>query len=411
MLPYSAFSPKKVLLSDDAPRRVYGIVGDAFLQQKVRDALLGWSLSPEARDFNLDVLDGESTSVTDLLARCGNLPFLSERRAVVVGRAERIENLHRGAGDAEDDEAASTPAAKGTKTSGVAKRLGEGLKNLPATTVLILLRTPETPEAGARASTPRCLNAALDKVIEGKEANGLIVDCTIPAGAKNAGVAIAIVQREASERDIPLAPDAAAYLVNRCGHDIALLLNELEKCALRAGAGNAVTRAVIDEMTRRQPQETIFNLTDALGERRTAHALGLLRELIESGNAPQQIIAMLTRHWRQLLQARAILDAGVPLDGSALSRLPPDLAAQLPRDGRDNVAQLLQAQAWQGRRLSTQARNFAAPQLVAALEATLAADLAMKGIEGDGGGPDSRREPELLLELLLANGHLAVFER
>jgi DNA polymerase-3 subunit delta len=283
----------------------------------------------------------------------------------------------------------------------VAKRLGDGFKNLPATTILFLLRTPETPEPGARASTLRCLNTALDKIIEGKEVNGLIVDCTIPAGAKNAGTAIAIVQKEAGERDIPLAPDAAPYLVNRCGHDIALLLNELEKCALRVGAGNVVTRAIIDEMTRRQPQETIFNLTDALGERRTAHALGLLRELIENGDAPQQIVAMLTRHWRQLLQARAILDAGLALDGSTLSRLPPDLVAQLPRDGRENVAQLLQSQAWQGRRLSTQARNFSTSQLVAALEATLSADLAMKGIEGDGGA-ESKREPELLLELLLA---------
>lgn len=407
MLPYAAFSRKKVLLPDETPRRVYGIVGDAFLQKKVLDALLGWSLSPDARDFNMDVLDGESTSVTDLLARCGNLPFLSDHRVIVVQRAERIENLHRSVGACEDGEDTSTPSAAkgarqtGPKTAGVAKRLGDGFKNLPATTVLFLLRTPETPEPGARASAPRCLNAALDKVIEGKELNGLIVDCTIPAGTKNAGTAIAIVLREAGERDIPLAPDAAAYLVNRCGHDVALLLNELEKCALRVGAGNTVTRAVIDEMTRRQPQETIFNLTDALGERRTAHALGLLRELIENGDAPQQIVAMLTRHWRQLLQARAILDAGLALDGSTLSRLPPDLVAQLPRDGRENVAQLLQSQAWQGRRLSTQARNFSTSQLVAALEATLFADLAMKGIEGDGGA-ESKREPELLLELLLA---------
>jgi DNA polymerase-3 subunit delta len=403
MLPYATFSKNKVLQHDGTPRRIYGIVGDAFLQKKVLDAVLGWSLAPDARDFNLDVLDAEGTTLTDLLALCGNLPFLSDHRVVVVHRAERLENLHRNTstGDVEDAEV-SSPAGKSAKPSGISKRLGEGLKQLPETTVLLLLRTPETPESGARVNVARCLNAALDKIIESKELNGLIVDCTIPAGAKNAGMAIAIIQHEASALDIPLAPDAAPYLVNRCGHDIALLLNELEKCALRAGPGNVVTRAVIDEMTRRQPQETIFNLTDALGERRTAHALGLLRELIENGSAPQQIITMLTRHWRQLMQARAILDAGIALDSNTLSRLPPELTAQFPRDGRDNLAQLLQTQSWQSRRLSTQARNFSTSQIVATLEATLSADLAMKGIEGDGGGPDSRREPELLLELLLA---------
>jgi DNA polymerase-3 subunit delta len=412
MLPYAAFNKKKVLLGDE-PRRIYGLVGDAFLQKKVLNALIGWSLSPDARDFNMDVLDGESTSLNDLLARCGNLPFLSDNRVVVLQRAERLENLHRGAGggsdtaDGDDDEdAPSTPsgksaagkgaAGKGAKTSGIAKRLGDGLKKLPATTILILQHTPETPEPGARASTPRCLNASLDKVIEGKELNGLIVDCTI--NTKDARTPIAIVQNEAEERNIPLAPDAAAHLVNRCGHDLALLLNELEKCAMRAGAGNVVTRAIIDDMTRRQSTETIFNLTDALGERKIAHALGLMRELMENGDAPPQIVAMLARHWRQLLQARAFMDAKLPLDGSTLSRLPLDLAAQLPKD---NLANYLQAQAWQGKRLASQARNFSTPQLGAILEATLAADLAMKGIEGDGGA-DSKKEPELLLELFVA---------
>lgn len=402
MLPYAAFSKNKVL-DNNAPRRIYGLVGDAFLQKKVLDALLNWSLAPDARDFNMDVLDGESTSLTDLLARCGNLPFLSDHRVVILSRAERLENLHRGAGtDAagEDEEsstpATSTPTGKNAKTSGIAKRFGDGLKNIPATTVLILQRTPETPEPGARASTPRCLNASLDKVIESKDLNGVIVDCTI--NTKDARTPIKLVENEAVERNIPLAPEAASHLVSRCGHDIALLLNELEKCAARAGSGNLVTRQIIDEMTRRQSSETIFNLTDALGERKTAHALGMLRELVENGDSPPQIVAMLARHWRQLLQARAFLDAGLPLDGSTLSRLPPDLAAQLPRE---NLAAWLQAQAWQGRRLSTQARNFTTPQIAAILEATLAADLAMKGIEGDGGA-DSKKEPELLLELLIA---------
>jgi DNA polymerase-3 subunit delta len=400
MLPYAAFSKNKVL-DTGAPRRIYGIVGDAFLQKKVLDALVNWCLDAESRDFNMDVLDGESTSVMDLLARCGNLPFLSDHRVVVLNRAERLENLHRGsAGDNSDEAAASTPAGKAAKTSGVAKRLSDGLKNLPPTTVLILQRTPETPEPGARASTARCLNANLDKIIEGAELKGLIIDCTI--NAKDARTPIKLVENEAAERNIPMAPEAASHLVTRCGHDIALLLNELEKCAARAGFGNVVTKHIIDEMTRKQSAETIFNLTDALGERQTAHALGLLRELMEGGDAPPQIVAMLARHWRQLLQARAFLDANLPLDGSTLSRLPPELAAQLPRDGRENLAQLLQSQSWMGRRLSTQARHFSTPQLVAIMEATLQADLAMKGIEGDGGGPDSRREPELLLELLIA---------
>ena len=396
MLPYSAFSKNKVL-ADKAPRRVYGVIGDAWLQKRVTDALLSWSLDADARDFNLDALDGESATINDVLSRCGNLPFLSDFRVVIVARAERLESMHR---VGESDDAPAPKAGKGgktaaSKTASPAKRLTEGLKNLAPTTVLILQRSPETPDPGARASTPRCINAAVDKVLEG-EAKGLIVDCTV--GLKDGRTPVAAVQNEAETQGIPLAQGAAPFLVERCGHDIALLLSELEKCAMRAGEGNVVTRAIIEEMTRRKVQETIFDLTDALGDRHMAHALGLMRELLESGENAPQILAMLVRHLRQLLQARSFVDAGLPLDASTLRRLPPELAAQLPKD---NLAAFLQNQNWAGKRFSSQARNFSVEQLQTALEAALTADLAMKGIEGDGGA-DSKKEPELLLEIFVA---------
>jgi DNA polymerase-3 subunit delta len=258
---------------------------------------------------------------------------------------------------------------------------------------LILSRSPETPDPGARASTPRCINANVDKALE--SAGGLIIDCTV--SAKDARTPIAVVQNEAEARGIALENDVAPFLVERCGHDIALLLSELEKCALRAGEGNFVTRAIVEEMTRRKMQDTIFNLTDALGDKQTAHALGLMRELLESGEAAPQILAMLARHLRYLLQGRSFLDAGLPVDGSTLRRLPPALAAQLPKD---NLAAFLQNRSWASKSYAAQARNFSVPQLQAALEAALEADLAMKGIEGDGGA-DSKKEPELLLELFV----------
>ena len=397
MIPYSAFSKKKVLADGKLPHRVYGVIGDAWLQKRVTDALLSWSLDAEARDFNLDALDGDSATINDVLARCGNLPFLSDFRVVIVARAERLESMHR-VGESED--APAPKAGKGgkaaaSKTASPAKRLSEGLKTIAPTTVLILQRTPETPDPGARARTPRCINAAVDKVLEG-DAKGLIVDCTV--ALKDGRTPVAAVQNEAEAQGIPLAEGAAAFLVERCGHDIALLLSELEKCAMRAGEGNVVTRGIIEEMTRRKVQETIFDLTDALGDRQTAHALGLMRELIESGEAAPQILAMLVRHLRQLLQARSFTDAGLPLDASTLRRLPPELASQLPKD---NLAAFLHNQNWAGKRFTTQARNFSVAQLQDALEAALKADLAMKGIEGDGGA-DSKKEPELLLELFVA---------
>jgi DNA polymerase-3 subunit delta len=210
-------------------------------------------------------------------------------------------------------------------------------------------------------------------------------------------MASALVGNEAMRRGLLLAPDAAEHLVNRVGNDIQRLLSELEKCSLRAGDG-PVTAHIIDEMVKRTPQDTIFDLTDALGERQGARALATLRELVGSGEAPERVLATFVTHLRKLLQARAFLDAGVSLDSSTHSRLPRELMAQLPQDGRENLALTLQnpSQAWRGRKFAAQARNFSLPQLQNALAAALTTDLAMKGIEGDGGSS------EMLLELFVA---------
>ena len=395
MLAYTDFKQSKAL-PNKAPLRVYGVLGDGFLQKRVIDALLAWTLPDEARDFNLDVLDGEGSSLTEVLGHCANLPFLADVRVVLVQRAERLEGLSR-AGDDGEEKADKSTKGKASKAApkgaaSPARRLGEGIENLPPTTVLILAHTPETPEPGTKAGTPRCINANVDKNIEKV---GLIVDCTVPL--KNAGFVIRVLQNEAAQREIPLAPEAAEHFVKRAGVDIQHLLNELEKCALRAGLGEIVTPQIIDEMVKRTPQDTIFDLADALGAKQTARALGLLRELVNGGDAPERILATLVTHLRQLLQARAFLDARLPLDASLVHRLPPDLAAQLPKDGKDNLASVLQTQGWRGRRLAEQARNFTSEQVEAALQAALAADLAMKGIEGEGG------TSELLLELAVLN--------
>jgi DNA polymerase-3 subunit delta len=193
-----------------------------------------------------------------------------------------------------------------------------------------------------------------------------------------------------------MARGAAEFLMGRVGTNLSQLLSELEKCSLRAGVGEPVTAAIISEMTSRAPQESIFDLMDALGARNGARALTLLRELMGNGEPPELLLTMLVRHLRQLLQARAFLDARVALDGNAASKLPPELAAQLPREGKENLAVVLQGQSWRGGRLAQQARNFTPQQLQNALSAALDVDLAMKGIENDGG------PPEMLLELFLA---------
>ncbi len=378
---------------DGTPLPVYGVWGDAWLQDRVVSSLVEAGIGEGERDFNFDSLDGEGAKVSDILAAVGNLPFLADRRVVLVKRAERVEGLGRASDGGDAGSAAKKKKAASGASAGA--RLSEGIAALPPTTVLILARTPETVEIGERAGE-RCLNLALDKVIDGI---GALVNCTVDP--KNSAFVGEILEREAKTRGLKLERGAAAYLANRCGSDIALLLGELEKCALCAGLSAPITPAIIDEMTRPALGDTIFDLTDAIGERSGAKAISTLRELLERGEAPERLMATVTGNLRQLLQARALLDAGLSLDASAARKIKPELAAQLPKEGRDNLLQALANQSWLARRLSNSARRFTLPQLRRALELALEADLAMKGIEGDGGF-ESKANSAATMEIFLA---------
>ncbi len=383
---YAQFDAKRALNRKGEPHRVYGVWGDAYLQGRVINALLEWSLSEDARDFNLDTLDGESTSISDLMATAGSLPFLSDRRAIVVKRADKLEGVATVTGGAKKKKTDTSPAA----------RLADGLANLPPSTVLILARSPETPEPGDKPGE-RCLNANLDKVVE---ANGVLINCMVPPKAMP--VAVAIVENEAANQGIILARGAAVHLVQRCGTDIAALLSELEKCALRAGIDQPVTASVIDEMTKRALSETVFDLTDSIGARQGAKALGSLKDLLGAGEPPELVMAMISRHLRQLMQARAIVDSGVRLDGNAAQNISPTLAAQLPQ-GKDNLPSAFQYQYRLVGQMNAQVKYFSSEQLRRALELVFEADLAMKGIEGDGGFLSTdRTDAKASMEILVA---------
>ncbi len=389
MILYTAFGHDKAM-DKGAPRRVYGTLGDGELQKRVAASLVEWILPADARDFNFETLDGEVNSLAQVLSSAYSLPFLSDFRVVHVKRAERLDGLNR-AGEGDEKKAKSGKVSP-------SKALADAIKNLPASTVLIFSRTSETPEPGARAGVPRCLHATVDKAIEDKAVGGLIVDCTV--GAKNPGLATSVLEAEAKKKNIKFERGVAAYLVERAGTDITKLEAEMEKCALRGGSA-PISRAVVDEMVKRAPQESIFDLTDALGERKSARAIALARELLENGEPAELLLSMLVRHFRQLLQARALLDARLSLDGNAAGSLSPAQASQFPQEARDNLPALLRSQGWLGRRLAAQARNFSIEQITQALSECLKADLALKGIEGDGGA-ESNKHPELVVELLLA---------
>lgn len=105
-----------------------------------------------------------------------------------------------------------------------------------------------------------------------------------------------------------LDPEAHQLIVRRAGTDLAALTAELEKLCLYVGDRPAITADDVRIVVRDLAESWIFDFTAALSTRQLGRALPLLRGLIDQGEPPLRLLAMIAREVRMLLVARESLE-------------------------------------------------------------------------------------------------------
>jgi DNA polymerase-3 subunit delta len=301
-------------------RPAYLLLGaEALLREESLAALRAAVLGPGPADFDLDRLDGERVTAASLGDALRTLPVLAPRRLVILREPE--PRAGRGVGEA----------------------LAALLPELDAgRSVLVVV----AEKADARTRWVKAFPAEA------------VVHCEPPRGEREL---VAFARAEARRQGVTLAPGAAELLAERVGPQLLLLRRELEKLALLAPADGAVGRAEVAAGTPRLASEPIWELTDAIGEGRTAEALRVLAHLLAGGAPAPVLLGSLASHYRRLLRLRA--GGSVPA--------PPFVR----------------------RKLDQQARRYGPRRLSACLRAIHETDLALKGA--------GRVPPELALERLV----------
>jgi len=109
-----------------------------------------------------------------------------------------------------------------------------------------------------------------------------------------------------------LDPAAARVLVDRMGANPLRLRNELERLALWAGEGGAVSADDLDAMIADTSEAAVWSLSDALLEGDAATALRIGEQLISQGENITGLIYGLASRLRQACAAAARLEEGVP---------------------------------------------------------------------------------------------------
>jgi DNA polymerase-3 subunit delta len=246
-------------------RPAYLLAGaEALLRDESVAAIRGAALGESASDFDLDRLEGDRASPAELLDALRVLPVLAPRRMVWLREPEASR-----------------------RGGGVAEALADALGEVCTQEKTILVVTAERVDRRARW-------------VKAFREPAVVVACDPPKGLRAVD---GFAREEARRLGVRLGSGAAEALAAATGPQLLLLRQELEKAALLAGPGATVTREHVVRSASDVAEEQIFELTDAIGEGRTADALVALARLLGQGAAPPALLGALAGQFRRLLRA------------------------------------------------------------------------------------------------------------
>jgi DNA polymerase-3 subunit delta len=273
------------------------LAGRARLAELV--AALG---DPSTASLNTTTFDGSRLDLTELRAACEAMPFLAERRLVIVRGL-----LARGG-----DEPSGESRGRG---AGRHAPLVDYLEAVPEGTDLVFLE-PEAPTSGPfRRAVDGLAKSGRARVVQERRLD--------EAGA------VAWAREQAAALGGGIEPGAAARLVEAIGVDRRSLLRELEKLTLLAEA-RPVSDDDVRALVRPIDPDRVFELVDGIGGHNTRLALRAWRSLQRAGADPHRLLAMIARQFRLLVQASELAARGVsgPAAAGQLG-VPPRIAAGL----------------------------------------------------------------------------------
>ncbi len=237
---------------------------EEYLKTSGLQALLG-ALDISTPELNISYFE-ERPDMGAVAAAMETLPFMSERRAIVIKNTDILSTACA---------AAFTEAINGVK--------------MPDGCILIIC---------ARGKADK--RKALYKKIAGE---GIVVDCEPFSEAELSAYAV----NAAFQSGLILSRDNAQKMAEYCGGDLSTLINELNKLA-SVCVGN-ISKEDIAKYVSRSAQYNVFKIHDLLCAGRLADAKVLIDRTLADDPSPMGLISMISGNFKQMLVARACMDA------------------------------------------------------------------------------------------------------
>jgi DNA polymerase-3 subunit delta len=299
---------------------------------------------PTVLAANTTVLGGQA-SLDQLRGTCETVPFLAEKRLVIVeGLLERFEPKNK---------SGRKKAARRHEQQDECQATADYLSRIPDFTELVLVdsrignNNPLLRELAAVAqvkSFPLLKEARLRQWIERR--------------VKGAGGSIS--------------PQALELLVRFVGSNLWIMANEVDKLVLFAG-GRRIEEGDIRAVVSYAQEASVFAMVDAILEFRAGVAEELLQQLLKQGAVPAYLLVMLSRQVQLMVRVKELRSQG---------KAPNEIQNKLGLTSDFVLRKVLE-----------QADKYSLARLIEVYHRLLEADLAIKTGRYDG---------ELALNILIA---------
>ena len=238
--------------------------GEPYLPEQLQKTLIKHTLAPEDRDFNLDIVQGNETTVQSALSLCQTAPMLVERRVVVIHEFDQIRD----------------------------NKLFVSLAKQPNPGAIVLLICQGTPKFNT--DPYRALKKATEHVEVAQFA---------PLWRNQAA---AFIREHARACGYRVETGIERLLVEFHGTGLALLTQEIEKLITYVGTRDpkVITKRDVLQASGQTREINIFELQDAIIQRRAVDAHRITEQLLLGASSRQgealRIVSVLASYFTRL---------------------------------------------------------------------------------------------------------------
>ncbi|MEG2353361.1 MAG: DNA polymerase III subunit delta [Clostridium sp.] len=253
---------------------ILGGVDENLIKDSIKKIVKA-NIDTSFKDLNYIEFDGESAQSNDIVNACETMPFMSEKKVVMVYRCKFL----RGSANREEEK--------------IFEEMKKYIANIPSHCILIMyyLFSSDKDKINNKLKS-------LDKKI------------TLVSVEKLRGSELkASIKKLFDEREKKIEQSALALFCNEVDNNMEIIKNEVDKlCSYTEG------RTIITEdiglLMPQKPDSHIFDLIDYIGEKRLKNALDVLDEILFKGEKWNFILSSIGRRFEQILNIKIRLKQG-----------------------------------------------------------------------------------------------------